>query len=324
MHRPGRLGAVPLSLLAGLIVVVGLLPVAAPSRASSDPRVAGAEVGALGPTDPILVAGGDIACDPRNPAFRNGKGTATLCRQRDVAELIETLDPDMVMPLGDTQYDHGQRKAYNRSYDPSWGRFLDITTAVVGNHEYETKRARGYFGYFGEAAGPKRGYFARNLGTWRIIVLNSNCWVRSCDPGEAQMDWLQDELRDHPHTCTLAAWHHPRWSSGLHGNDANVGAFVRLLGRRGVDVILNGHDHHYERFARRGPTGAADPSGFSQFIVGTGGAQLYPIGKPAPKSDVRRSAYGVLALTLQDGSYGWDFERLEPGPADNGQEPCSA
>lgn len=273
----------------------------------------------------VLVAAGDIACDPRNPAFERGKGTATLCRQADVADLIATLEPDVVMPLGDTQYDHGQLSNYRASYGPSWGRFLDRTLAVVGNHEYETPGAKGFFRYFKAAAGPgHRGYYSTDVGAWHVVVLNSNCWVESCQRGSAQIRWLEKVLASHPAACTLAAWHHPRWSSGEHGDDASVAPFLRVLGRSGVDIILNGHDHHYERFRPRSASGTADPHGFRQFIVGTGGAEIYGIGAAAPLSEVRRDVFGVLALTLEGQGYSWAFETIAGETADRGSGSCGS
>lgn len=275
--------------------------------------------------DPVLIAAGDIACDPGNPSFHNGNGTATACRQGATADLIESFSPDAVMPLGDTQYDHGQAKAYRTSYDPSWGRFLAMTLAVVGNHEYETSGASGYYRYFGDAAGmTERGYHSADVGSWHVVMLNSNCWITSCNKGSAQLTWLTRDLRKHPATCLLAAWHAPRWSSGYHGNFSGVSPFLRVLARHGADVVLNGHDHHYERFARMAPDGTLDPNGIREFVVGTGGSQLYSIGAPVAHSEVRRKAFGVLRLTLHVDSYDWSFERLDPGPADSGSATCSA
>ena len=286
------------------------------------PRVAPA-ASTRAPADPVLVAAGDIACDPHDPAFNHGHGVASRCRQRDVAEVIQTLGPDLVVPLGDTQYDHGERRAYARAYDPSWGRFLDVTFAVVGNHEYETSGADGYYDYFGDAAGHlRRGYHSTDLGTWHIVALNSECWVQSCAKRSPQVRWLKRDLADSHATCTIAAWHEPRWSSGEHGNNPAVGPLVRVLVRRGVDILLVGHDHDYERFTTLAPDGTVDPNGVREFVVGTGGAQLYDIGPPEPHSEVRRHAFGVLALTLHDGSYDWSFERVVSGPGDGGTADC--
>lgn len=283
---------------------------------SAEPTGAGSSSG------PVLLAAGDIACDPANPAFNDGRGTATLCRQGDVAKMMQRLRPDVVMALGDTLYGGASLAGYRASYEPSWGRFLDETRAVVGNHEYETPSAQGYFDYFGDRAGPQgRGYYSFDEGAWHVVVLNSNCWEVSCAPSDAQVRWLVKDLRRNRSACLLAAWHHPRWSSGLHGGYEPVSAFLRPLASAGVDVILNGHDHHYERFAPRTADGRADPDGFRQFIVGTGGAEIYPIGVPAALSEERRAAFGVLELTLGEGGYDWSFESLE-GPGDRGSASC--
>ncbi len=169
-----------------------------------------------------------------------------------------------------------------------------------------------YFDYFGAAAGdPKTGYYSYELGTWHIIVLNSECKdVGGCDSGSPQEKWLRADLAANPAACTLAYWHKPLFSSGgAHGNDLTVKALWQALYEANADVIVGGHDHDYERFAPQQPDGAADPArGIREFVVGTGGKNHRPFGPPIRNSEVRdATAFGVLKVTLKPGGYDWQF-----------------
>lgn len=260
---------------------------------------------------PVIMAAGDIACDPSSPAFNNGLGTPSGCRQLYTSDIIVSSDPDAVLALGDSQYEFGGVPAYLQSYDPSWGRVKSITKPSPGNHEYITPSATGYYDYFGTTAGDRtKGYYSFNLGSWHLISLNSNCSdIGGCGPGSAQAIWLENDLLSNPADCTLAYWHHPRFSSGsLHGNDIAFDEFWRLLYNNNADVVLVGHSHNYERFAPQDPDANPDPQGIRQFIVGTGGNFQTPIGVLQPNSEVFNSgAFGVLELTLRPTSYDWEF-----------------
>jgi Calcineurin-like phosphoesterase len=288
-------------------------------------------------SDPVLVAAGDIACDPLNSKFLNGVGTADACRQKVVSDLFVTDSAvRAVAALGDIQYYCGGAAAFAASYDLSWGRLKPLTRPTVGNHEYLTSgtsatdcdptgQAAGYFNYFGAAAGvPGQGYYSYDLGTWHIIVLNSNCGqAGGCSTGSAQDTWLQADLAAHPALCTLAYWHIPLWSSGGRAAQNSV-KFVQRLYAAGADVILTGHDHIYERFAPQTPAGVADPNGIRAFVVGTGGANHTSIPSVASNSEVRNSTtFGILRLTLHSGSYDWNFVP-EPGKTftDSGTAVC--
>ncbi len=173
-----------------------------------------------------------------------------------------------------------------------------------------TTGAADYFSYFGARAGPSgMGWYAYDLGAWRIYSLNSNCLVVGCDAGGAQEQWLREDLAANPRACVLAYWHHPRFSSGQHGNDSEVAPFWNALYEAGADVIVNGHDHGYERFAPQTPSAAANATtGIRQFVVGTGGASLRSFATTKANSQVRNSStHGVMKLTLSGGSYGWQF-----------------
>jgi hypothetical protein len=252
--------------------------------------------------DPVLAAAGDIACAPGEAR------TATTCRHAATARLLGSATA--VLPLGDTQYGRGALRQYRGSYHPTWGVYKAKTRPVPGNHEYHTPGATGYFTYFGARAGPfGRGWYSWNLGNWHIIALNSNCEdVGGCGPTSRQGRWLAADLRANTRRCILAYWHHARFSSGRHGNDPDVAPFWQLLSRDRADVVLSAHDHLYERFALRTPTGARSASGIRQFTVGTGGKSLYEFRRIQPASQARsNSTFGVLRLTLHPRSYSWSF-----------------
>jgi hypothetical protein len=181
----------------------------------------------------------------------------------------------------------------------------------VGNHEYLTKNAAGYFSYFGAAAGgSQKGYYSYDLGTWHIVVINANCsQVGGCGANSPQGEWLTADLAAHPALCTLAYWHQPRFSSGEHGNDIRLLPIWQTLYASGVELVLNGHDHDYERFAPQDPNGVADPvNGIREFVVGTGGKGLRPIKSPIANSEVHNdNTLGVLKLTLHPTGYDWNF-----------------
>jgi hypothetical protein len=210
--------------------------------------------------------------------------------------------------MGDNAYENGTATEYNNCYDPTWGRHKARTKPSAGNHEYNTAGATGYYGYFGSAAGdPAKGYYSYDLGDWHVVVLNSNI---ARDATSAQIAWLRADLTANTKSCTLAYWHHPRYSSGSgHGNNTSVQPFWDVLYEFNADVILNGHDHDYERFAPQNAAGALDNvRGIREFVVGTGGRALYALGTLKANSEVfNASTYGVIRMTLSAGSYSWQF-----------------
>jgi calcineurin-like phosphoesterase family protein len=273
-----------------------------------------------------VVAVGDIACDPSSPEFNGGRGIGDHCRHAATARVVHDAAPDAVLTLGDQQYDDGLYGKFLSSYDLSWGAFRSTTYPVPGNHEYwGSPRASGYFQYFGDQAGRTGvGWYSADLGSWHIVALNSNCDIVGCGKGSPQYDWLERDLTANDAACTLAFWHHPRFSSGPHGPDTAVTPFWRLLAADGADIVLNGHDHIYERFRPQDPTGARDARGIREFVVGTGGEEHYPIAGAQPNSEVRNTdAFGVLELTLAGGTYGWSFvPALGASFADSGSGAC--
>ena len=216
-----------------------------------------------------------------------------------------------ILPLGDLAYESGTAQEFQACFGTSWGPFRDRMRPVPGNHEYKTPGAAPYFAYFGTAAGdPTEGYYAYNLGAWRLYALNSNCdEIGGCGVGDPQETWLRGDLAAHPAVCILAYWHHARFSSGdLHGSDARTDALWQALEGAGADIVLSGHDHHYERFAPQDHGGRATPKGIRQFVVGTGGSGLRAMGSLLPTSEAHLArVYGLLSLELRSDGYAWAF-----------------
>jgi hypothetical protein len=285
-------------------------PNAAPAAAEPETTVGAEPPAPPAPEPPTLVAAGDIACPP------DLSETPERCRHGHTAALVESLAPDAVAVLGDTQYEHGELENFQRSYDPTWGRFKTITHPAVGNHEYEGDPERddasGYFDYFGAAAGERdKGYYRWGLGDWTVFVLNSgainftrdtglrpelpdDCWPVSCDAGSEQEQWLRAELATLPAaSCVLAYWHHPRFSSGFGGAyqpHPETEPLFDALRDHGAELVLAGHSHNYERFPPL--------DGVTQFVVGTGGRSLHMNTGPPLTTTLRTDVFGVLELTL--------------------------
>lgn len=248
--------------------------------------------------DPVLVGAGDIAsCLPADTG-----DSAT-------ARLLNSVR-GTVFTLGDNAYGQGTVEQFRNCYGTTWGRHKARTRPAVGNHEYNTLGANPYFSYFGKRAGERgKGYYSYDRGSWHVVVLNSNCEFVGCGPRSAQLRWLRRDLAKNRTSCTLAYWHHPRFSSGSeHGDSPATSNFWKVLYRNKADVVLSGHDHDYERFAPQTPGGKLSPRGIRQFVVGTGGKELRPFGAIKDNSRVRNaSTFGVLKLTLHPRSYEWRF-----------------
>ena len=285
--------------------------------ANSEPDLAGYNVYRDGaPAGPTVqaVGAGDIA-------------SCSSSGDEATAALLATISGD-VLALGDTVYDNGTTDEYNNCYAPSWGVEKARTHPVVGNHEYGTAGASGYFGYFGAAAGtPGQGYYSYDYGEWHVIVLNSMCAnVGGCGVGSDQHNWLLLDLAANDEQCTMALWHHPRFSSAAnHGSDPITQPLYQALYDANADLILTGHDHSYERFAPQTATGVLDLNrGIRQFVVGTGGRSHYAQGTVRPNSEIYNGdTYGVIKLQLKPTSYDWEFVP-EAGRtfADTGSQAC--
>jgi len=269
-----------------------------------------------GASDPVVMAAGDIACDPGDPNYNGGTGTGISCMQ--LATSNELATAVAVLPLGDDQYNSGTLGMFQQVYDPTWGRYKRTTFPASGNHEYDTPGAAGYYSYFGSAASPQdsnctancKGYYSYDLGAWHLIVLNSECdQVGGCNAGSPQEQWLKADLAAHATMCTLAYWHRPLFTSGISLGDSAVHDFWVDLYNAHADLVLNGHDHIYERFAPQDPSGNADPTnGITAIIVGTGGKDHGNFSSTATNSVVRdNTTFGVLKLTLHPTSVAWQF-----------------
>jgi Calcineurin-like phosphoesterase len=262
----------------------------------------------------VLAGAGDIA----SCVSDGDEATATL---------LDAID-GVVFTLGDHAYEAGTPIEFEACYEATWGRHKARTRPTPGNHDYLTPGASGYFDYFGAAAGePNKGYYSYRLGAWHIVVLNSNCDdAGGCGTDSAQVKWLRTNLASAGTMCTLAYWHHPRFSSGPHGNDPTLQAFWQALHDHGAEVVLSGHDHVYERFAPQDSEGRLDPTrGLRQFVVGTGGGSHHRFsGPPIANSEIRNDdTFGVLKLTLYPASYQWQFIPVAGRTfTDSGSAPC--
>ena len=307
-NGPGLVLLFAVAILVGVALVVWrsatdygslTLPSALPSLAvpSAPPS------GSAPPEPEVLLAVGDVAsCD--SPA------------DEAVADLASRL-PGTIALLGDTVYEYGTAEDYRECFEPAWGPMRSRIRPAVGNHEYQTEGASGYYDYFGTAAGPRgEGWYSYDLGAWHVVVLNSTCHRIACGRDSEQVAWLDADLAANPSDCLLAYWHYPRWSSGRHGSQPQIEPFWDVLRDHGADVVLAGHDHTYERIL-------AD--GIRQFVVGTGGKSHYPFeGDPLSTTEARNdSTYGLLWLALSAGTYEWEFLGLgDTGFTDAGEGAC--
>jgi hypothetical protein len=314
--------------VAGLVAALGL----SAGMASTSGFVAGTEGGDSPGTrvKATIAAAGDQACAPGTPK------DPTNCHHAETAELVERIDPDRVLGLGDHQYDSGAYEDFLASYDPTWGRFKSITRPTLGAHEFRTPGAEGYFTYFGELAGPgRRGYYAFDFRGWHFVALNSAapdktdgdsvCQPETCGPDSPQVKWLKRDLRDQKAACTIVYWHHPRYSDGIHNSSTAVQTLWNVAYRNGVELVLVGHDHDYQRFKPLDADGDVDgEDGIREFVVGTGGKNLKGFTSNDDRSAVRsRDSFGVLLLKLRADSYTWEFvPETADGFTDSGSDSC--
>jgi len=303
------------------------LPAPSASPSASPPPVTS--------TTPVAIAAvGDIACGSQRPA-------GVVCRDRETSELVASAEEileqplDAVLALGDLQYENGVVDDFRRFYDRTWGRFRVITHPVPGNHEYDVipRVADGYFSYWngtaldGPAGRRDRGYYSFNLRDWHFVALNSNCEYVPCFAGSPQERWLREDLQANTKPCTLAYWHHPRFSSGPSGRNEQLRPFWQALYDFNADVVLVAHDHLYERLRPLNPDGAPDElRGLRQLTVGTGGRHLDSFSVAAlSASEFRsRAQFGVLLMTLGAGRYSWNWVTIDNSATagDSGSATC--
>lgn len=256
----------------------------------------------------VLIGTGDIGeCSTRG-AIATAKLMDSVLRADSAAKVH-----DEAFTLGDNAYPGGSIRDFTMCFSSTWGDsgklIMKNIRPAVGNHEYLTGGAAAYYQFFGTRAGPaNKGYYSYDLGEWHAIVLNSEIVVNvafSDADRKAQMDWLEQDLKSNTKLCTLAYWHNPRFSSGWHGSDARFTPIWQLLYDANADLVLGGHDHHYERFLPQTPQGTADSTkGITEIIVGTGGGDLRGLRTIVPLSAYRvQGHYGVLKLTLGANAY---------------------
>jgi hypothetical protein len=306
-----RLGVVAVGLL-----IVGAAVGAAVILVSEDDKKPPAQGATAEPA--ILLAAGDIG-DCNEPG------------DEATAKLLAEYPTATIAALGDMAYQHGSPADYQRCFEPSWGPHKDRMRPTPGNHDYGTTGAAGYFGYFGEAAGnPEEGWYSYDYGGWHMVSLNSECRrVGGCEPTEPQAQWLEADLRRTSETCQLAYFHRPPFTSGRYSDETKnlerMRVLWRILHEHGVEVVLVGHEHSYERFAPMGPDGEPDPQGPRLFVVGTGGGNLRDYDNPPlPTTEVRNSdTWGLLKLSLLATGYRWEFlPALRGSFQDSGSGSC--
>lgn len=291
------------SLSIGLMLLVAITQTSCGGNVSDEPYT--------------LIAAGDIAqCDIAAPKDTNAFKTASLVERL----LVQAGDKAAVLTLGDNVYYTGMLQEYQGCYEATWGKFKSRTWATPGNHDYGVSNAVGYFDYFGVRAGSNRtGIYKQALGNWSLFALNSNL---AADPSSGQMAWLKPEVATNS-GCKLAAWHYPVFSSSVRGNNATMQDIWTELAAKKVDIILQGHEHHYERFAPMQSDGSADArNGIRSFVVGTGGAALYDFGVTKPNSEARVKNFGVLVLKLYASRYEWSFHTIDGAILDSGGANC--
>jgi hypothetical protein len=295
----------------GLMLAAGILTVAACSSSPAGPSTGGGGGGTGGgvstPTTVTMLGAGDI-------------GMCGRPEVADTARLVAGLEGDVLL-AGDIAYLQGTAANFRDCFNPFWGQFRSRWHPTPGNHEYESAGAAPYFAYFGEAAGPAgQGYYSFTAGEWQILMLNSNV---PATRGSAQWEFVRAELERQRTPCTMAVWHHPLFTSGPNGPNVFMRDMWALLETARVEVILNGHDHLYERFARQLSDGRPDPTnGIRQFTVGTGGAELYSFVRAAANSEERILKFGVVRFTLRPAQVDWEFLGIDGSVGDRGLDTC--
>lgn len=282
-----------------------------------------------------IIAVGDIACDPTNKFFNEGIGTKDACQQKMVATAIENeKNINGVLILGDIQYDKGELEKYKLSFVEAWKDIKPPLFVTLGNHEYGLGNSDQTFAAFSQyfpaaKLGEKgKGYYSAIIGDWKIYSLNSNCEYVSCNDNSPQINWLNGELAADKNKCSLAMWHHPVFTSGEHRELSSTTRgrnFWKILQQNHVDVILNGHDHNYERFAKQSVDNKLDPNGIREIVSGAGGATHYPLLPLGPKNSEKgvQNRFGYTKMKLYKTHYTWQFIAADNGEVlDSGSDDC--
>jgi acid phosphatase type 7 len=266
----------------------------------------------------VMVGAGDIAQCPTD----DDEATASL-----LDDVVREYSEAIVFTTGDNVYPDGAYREFVDCYDPSWGRHKERTRPAVGNHDFRQTKAEGYHQYWGDQGGEfDRYYYSYDIADWHVVVLNSGCHRVGCELGSEdgeQAEWLVQDLEESGARCTVAVWHHPRWSSGRYENNPDYSGFWEILHDHGAEIVLNGHEHFYERFEPMNAEGNRDDAGgIRQFTIGTGGGELREPESVEANSVVRLAKHGVLKLTLGDGRYEWDFLSVDGSVPDRGSGVC--
>ncbi len=281
-----------------------------------------------------VIAVGDMACARVDPAFNNGQGTDDECVAVRVSDQALARNPQLLLGLGDYQYEVASAADYAAGYAPSWGRLREITRPALGNQELKVNKASTFTEYFGELAPEPPGYYSYDVGAWHVVVLNTNCTVveGGCGSESPQLAWLREDLADNAGRCILAYGHHPRWSNGIAGPAVLLDPLFTALADGRVALYLSGHEANYERLGPLDARGVPSPVGVTQFVVGTGGQSLYEpaegdaawrdTAEPVPSQFFDATQHGFLELTLDDGSYSWQFVTDSGEVTDAGQASC--
>ena len=350
---------------AAVVATCGLTMLVACSS-SSDPNAVGSNSTSV---SPVIAVTGDIACDPESEDFNGGEGSYDSgteewqCMQRHVASTVASI-PGLVgvLTVGDNQYARGNSGQFDGSFgqEGSWGQFLNMANRsqslihpTPGNHEYYNGKvtdADDYFQYFNGSTAPgstgpagefRKGWYSWDVGSWHLIALNGECKAlygsaTLCAPTTEEMQWLANDLKQNAanpdNKCIAAYWHRPLFTTGKDDPTPWVKSFWDLLYQYKADVVVNGHNHSYERYAKLNPDGKQDANGIAEFVVGTGGNNLYKvIGKPNPPDGPllasQNTSYGVEAFTLQPDSYAYDFVPVvqnNPPFRDSGTTACNS
>ena len=319
-------------------MLIAAVLISRPTSAGSEPSAPPIASGSVRPTPTAtrMTTPSPSAPTTAPPASPSAGAVAVLAGAGDIGDCATDEDTltgrllasieGTIFTTGDNAYENGRPQDFQACYDPVWGSFKDRTRPATGNHDWRTGSLDGYFGYFGSAGrGPDgHSWYSYDLGTWHVIVLDSECdRFDGCEADSTQGRWLAADLAASDASCTVAIWHKPRFSSGQHGNDRSVAPFWTQLYDAGVDVIVNGHDHDYERFAPQDPSGTEDRErGMRQFVAGTGGTALRAFKEPVANSELRLVAHGVFKLTLKAGSYDWEFIPVAGDVTDTGTAFC--
>ncbi|MEO8679668.1 MAG: metallophosphoesterase [Vicinamibacterales bacterium] len=315
-HPDGSLRLLPLIGISVALLSVAAACSSSPSGPSTGggtgPGTGGGTTPSTGQTAVVLGAGDIGMC--------GADGITPLPSVAATARLVAGLQGQVIL-AGDIAYLHGSAANFRDCFNPSWGPFRSRWRPVPGNHEYESAGAAPYFAYFGEDAGAgATGYYSFMAGDWLVLMLNSNI---PAGRGSAQFEFARQQLEAQRTPCTLAVWHHPLFASGPNGANAVMRDIWSLLETADAEVVLTGHDHLYERFARQTAGGVADPAkGVRQFVAGTGGAELYGFVRTSANSEVRIAQFGIVRFTLKPAQFEWEFLTTNGAVADSGLDTC--